>query len=213
MTAREYTDLTKHTLTSAGFKSDDILGRGETFFNNIRDSARGEVVNYLNMNFGSISPMFYQEIYVSKEDWEQEDDCVYKIPCPIPLYDSYGKPYINKISGSDWNCADSFRISRYRSEIRNANKHYILGRENLTRVFYDTNFKCLWLYRAGDISDISISQVCANPTDVPAYNVELDQYPFPTDQNDLLFSFILNRAGIVPAENPAGQFIPRTNKR
>lgn len=193
MTGPEYTDRIIKILTGSGVRTDELQGRGEQFIDSIRDSSRGEVINYMNLNFGSVAPICFQEIYVNKNEWEQEDECVYKIPCPQPLYDVYGSPYINQIGGSDWNCAEGFRISRYRSEVFRANRNHIIGRKNLVRAFYDTNMKCWWVYNNNTVNDFAISQVCAAPYEAPQYNIDTDSYPFPTDQDDRLMEVIIAR--------------------
>jgi hypothetical protein len=193
MTGPAYTDMIIKVLTGSGVRTDELQGRGVEFIDSIRDGARGEVINFMNTNFGSVAPICFQEIYVPQDQWVQEDECVYKIPCPKPLYNVYGSPYINQIGGSDWNCAGSFRISKFRSEIFRANRHYILGREELTRAFYDTNLSCWWIYRNESVNDFAISQICAQPYQAPQFNVDEDTYPFPTDQNDRLMDAIIQR--------------------
>ncbi len=193
MTGPAYTDRIIKVLTGSGVRTDELQGRGTDFIDSIRDSARGEAINYVNVNFGSVAPIYFQEMYFNETDFIQESDCVYKIPCPKPLYDVYGRPYINQIGGSDWNCAGSFRISKYRSELFRANRHHIIGRNTLTRAFYDTNLSCWWIYRNESVSDFAISQVCAEPYKSPQFNINEDDYPFPTDQDDRLMDTIIAR--------------------
>lgn len=193
MTGPALTDMIIKVLTGSGVRTDELQGRGNEFIDSIRDASRGEVANFMNTNFGSVAPIFFQEIYVPQDQWVQEDTCVYKIPCPKPIYDVYGSPYINQIGGSDWNCAGSFRISKFRSEIFKANRHYIIGRSELTRAFYDTNLSCWWIYRNESVNDFAISQICAEPYKAPQYNIDEDDYPFPMDQVDRLMDIVIRR--------------------
>jgi hypothetical protein len=193
MTGPAYSDRIIKVLTGSGIRTDEMLGRGIEFIDSIRDSSRGEVINFMNVNFRGVAPIYFQEIYVSKDDFVQEDECVYKVPCPVPLYDVSGRPYINWMGGSNWTCADTFRIAKYRSELVRANKHHIIGRDSLTRAFYDTNFKCWWVYHNESVEDFSISQICAQPYKAPQYNIDSDEYPFPMDQDDRLMDIVIKR--------------------
>lgn len=217
MTGPSYTDRIIKVLSGSGIRTDEMLGRGVEFIDSIRDSARGEVVNLMNTQFGGVAPIYFQEIYVNKDQFIQEDECVYKVPCPVPLYDVNGKPYINWIGGSNWNCADSFRVAKFRSELTGANRHYIIGRDSLTRAYYDTNFQCWWIYHNKSVDDFSISQICAQPYKAPQYNIDVDEYPFPMDQDDRLmdiviqkyFRFIQGGLDVVPNSQNDTQLAPR----
>jgi hypothetical protein len=192
MTQPAYVDRAIKVLTGSGVRTDELQGRGEDFILSLLNSARGEVINLLSVN-GRAAQVFYQEMYFAETDFVQESDCVFKIPCPKPLYDIQGFPYIGWVGGSDWNCADSFRIATSRSELRAANKHYIVGRSELTRAFYDTNMNCWWIYRNQSVNDFAVSQVNAEPHKSPFFNVETDDYPFPTDQDDRLMDLVVKR--------------------
>lgn len=193
MTGPAYSDRIIKVLSGSGIRTDEMIGRGIEFIDSIRDSARGQVVNTMNAQMGGVAPIFFQEIYVNKNDFIQEDECVYKVPCPEPIYDVNGRPFINWMGGSNWSCGDSFRIAKFRSELVGANRHHIIGRESLTRAFYDTNFRCWWVYRNDAVEDFSISQICAHPYQAPQYNIDTDTYPFPTDQDDRLMDIIIQK--------------------
>jgi hypothetical protein len=145
------------------------------------------------LNFRSVAPIFYQEMYVTEDDYTQEDDCVLKIPAPVPLYKPDGLPWVEWAGGSDWNTNAFFRVVKNRREVIGANSHHIVGRKSLSRAFYDTNSKVWWMYRNNEVREFSIRQINAHPYESKEFNIEMDEYPFPTDQIDRLMDVVIKR--------------------
>ena len=73
------------------------------------------------------------------------------------------------------------------------NAHHITGRSNLVRAFYDNAMACWWVYRNKGANNFAVRQICADPYKVPEYNIDKDDYPFPTDQDDFMMDIIIKR--------------------
>jgi hypothetical protein len=193
MTGIELNDMIIRVLANSGVSTDELNGLQEGFINEIRDASRGEVLNFLFLNFRSVAPIFFQEMYVTEEDYTQEGDCVIKIPAPVPLYKPDGLPWVEWAGGSDWNTNAFFRVVKNRREVIGANAHHIVGRKSLSRAFYDTNSNVWWMYWNNEVREFSIRQINAHPYQSKEFNIETDEYPFPTDQVDRLMDVIIKR--------------------
>jgi hypothetical protein len=190
MTGPAINDYIIKALSGTGIRTDEMQSLREDYVSRMRDGARGTIINQAYLMNGKVAPIYYQETYASSEDWIQEDKCVYKFPAPSPLTNPEGLPYVEWIGGSDWSCDGRFRFAQSRAALVMANSHHIVGRSSLTRAFYDNNNNLWWIYRAEDVSDFAVRQVCNNPYEVKEYNIDSSEYPFPTDQLDRLMEEI-----------------------
>jgi hypothetical protein len=193
MTGPEYNDRIIKVLTGSGVRTDELQGRGEDFISSLRDSARGEVLNQLYLRGGGVAPIFFQEMYFEEKDMIQEDDCVVKFFCPPPLYKPNGMPWVEWVGGKNWSRDSRFRVAVSRTDLIDKNAHHITGRSNLVRAFYDNAMACWWVYRNKGANSFAVRQICADPYKVPEYNIDKDDYPFPTDQDDFMMDIIIKR--------------------
>jgi len=180
-------------LSGSGVRTDEMQGRGENFILSLLNSCRGEAVNVLAQKGGGVSPAFYQEDYFTESEMEQEGDCIMRFFSNPPLYKLSGEPWVEWIGGKDWNRNTKFRLAASRSALVNMNAHHIVGRSELVRGYFDNTLNCWWIYRNKGAKNFAVRQIYAEPQLCKTFNVDVDQYPFPQDQYDLLMELLLNR--------------------
>lgn len=193
MKSGDINDMIVRVLSNSGVSTDELDGLQDGFISVIRDASRGEILNALALQFKAVAPIFYQEMYFSESDYTKEDECIYLIPSPAPLYKANGTPWVEWIGGADWSSPADFRVAKSRRELVAANNHHIVGRKELVRAFYDTNSEIWWIYSNKNISQFAVRQINARPERSKQYNIDQDLYPFPTDQIDKLMDIIIKR--------------------
>jgi len=118
----------------------------------------------------------------------QDDDCFVRFACP-PLISldkkADGALFVGSIDGHI-----SYRKIISRAELANNDTHrFIKSGVRTLKALYSDRF---WEIH-GDplIQDLRIDGIFANPTDIPAFNVEVDQYPIDDKTLVLLKKLIL----------------------
>lgn len=192
LTGPEYNSKIIKVLNANGIETDEAQGRSDEFISSIRDSARGEVINQMFLLNRAVSPMFYQEMYFTEDDYVKDGDCVVQFKCPPPMYKLDGSPWVEWIGGKDWNSQSArFRLAASRAEVVNKSTHHILGRKQLVRAFYDNAMGYWWVYSNQGTVNFAVRQICATPYDAPNFNINTDPYPFPSDQDNRLMEAVI----------------------
>lgn len=130
----------------------------------------------------------------------QEDDCFVRFACP-PLValgkKADGAVYVGSIKGRV-----TYRKVTSRAELANNDLHrFVKVNSRTLKALYSDGY---WEIH-GDplIKEVRIDGIFANPTDIPTFNAEIDQYPI--DDNTLVLMkklIILSEMGPMAEETP-----------
>lgn len=118
----------------------------------------------------------------------QEDDCFVRFECPALIKldrKTDGAIYVGSASGNV-----AYRKVTSRAELANNNLHrYTKTNSRTIKVLWSDGY---WEAHGNNlIKELRTDGIFANPTDIPTYNVELDQYPIDEDTLSLMKKLII----------------------
>lgn len=144
-----------------------------------------------------IHPTWTQQHYPEYSKEFQDDACVVKFQVPPSITMSEqvnGYLYIGEVAG---NCAYAQLNSR--AELSTYNKHR--ATRSQVRAIYSDGV--LEVYGNTELDKIRVDGVFANPTGIPTYNIDVDNYPLDSESITLVKDMILKTELAKEAQTPS----------
>lgn len=159
---------------------------------------RANVIRQQYSKAKRIHPLWTQQYLPEFSKDLQDDICMVKFQVPPSIIMNEqvnGYLYIGEVNGS---CA--YNQLNSRAELSTYNQHRVT--KEAVRIIYSDGI--LEVYGNTEIKQLRIDAVFANPTDVPTYNIELDQYPIDNESlnqaKELIVKTELGREAQGPAD-------------
>jgi len=144
-----------------------------------------------------IHPLWTQQFFPEFDADLQDDDCVRKFQVPASIImneQTNGYLYIGDVTG---NCA--YKQLNSRAELSTYNQHRVSNKG--VRIIYSDGV--LEVYGNTDISAIRVDGVFADPTQIPTFNADIDNYPLDDDTINQMKAMIVKSELGMEAQTPA----------
>lgn len=174
------------------------------------DAARAEAIERRWMKFKAINPLCYQKFYLALDTNLQvqpnntltsNNYVLFKLPPVIQLGANDGLRYLGAS-----NCIDNWRRIRSREEMSVVMKHpytKVSNHPDDIYYLYDGTLCQIQVYNNLDIQEGLCEAIFQNPTEIPFYNQNLDDYPVDIELVDFMRNILYERFAITKSQNPA----------
>jgi hypothetical protein len=166
----------------------------------LMNTARAQILrDVYQKNNKRLNPVAYQKHYPVFSHDLQESSTFVKFECPEVITldsNSDGLRYIGTID-----CTTAFRRIWTRSMLSTINKHEVMSVANnrYTAALYDGAAQMVEVYGNPEIEELLIEAVFMTPTEVPTWNPDKDNYPFPDDLVPMLEEYIFKNITSIEA--------------
>ncbi|MHB8410245.1 MAG: hypothetical protein ACYDHY_19610 [Acidiferrobacterales bacterium] len=163
------------------------------------DAARAEAIEKRWLKFNVINPLCYQKFYMTLDSNLQVQPNttlnnfpynIFRLPSVIQLGENDGIRYLGAL-----NCIDNWRRIRSREEMSVVLKHpytKISNHPDDIYYLYDGNKGQVQVYNT-NIQEGLCEGIFQNPTEIPTFNVDYDDYPIDIEMVDLIRNILFQR--------------------
>jgi len=158
---------------------------------------RANVIRAQFTKSSRIHPTWTQQFYPEYSKDLQDDECAIKFQVPPSIIMSSttnGYLYIGEVGG---NCA--YPQLNSRAELAVYNQHRVTKKD--VRIIYSDGI--LEVYGNTELKMIRIDGVFQDPTKLPTYNIELDEYPIDNESLNMMKDMIVKAELGAEAQTPA----------
>lgn len=121
-----------------------------------------------------INPIWTQQFVAKYEPDLQDDNCLVRFKVPAVLTLNYALDGFLYVGSTQGNC--QYRKMANRADLANSNgNRYTRIREDQVKFIYSDGF--IECYGNTELRDLRVDGIFLNPTEVPTYNKQYDEYP------------------------------------